>query len=1203
MTTTPHGALVVTGRAGAGKSALLGHILLHTRSQLRDILIRHGHLQPLPQGVVCPQDPFDVVAHLAGLTLARTVELIATAADLPDITRDAASGQPAVGLADRLITELHTRRTPLTLLLDALDEAEQPLTIADVLLRPLASLPTIRVIIGTRSSTHEGPDQPAPADTNLLEALGLLPPSAASQRANHVQCLEVIQDREAFAGYLRAKLSAAKLDVDDEQIADTVLLLAEHHNAGTEPQQFLYVRLAAHELLRDTNLITDPTPLIGLTHRQLFTRALDRLHQANPAYTPLLHALGLAQGRGIPDQDGIWALSAGALTSTPTGISDAIPQLLRDAAPYLALDQEYGQTVYRLAHRTFAEHFTNAPGSTKAHVNLCTALTQRAQQILDTPVGQTTVSVSPPDINPYIRYHLAGHARLGSPAGSFRTLADHPDALDTLDLTSVTAAVNHVPAHVLPPAVAGTVLLQHLAHSSPTSDEPALAVTAWRQWWRRLGTTYVQGTAPPAEAPVSSSTGPCATVVTASVQRRQLSLQLTGHTGAARALLVFAAADGTPRLATTGAEDQRVRIWNPATGRPDGDIDIGHLHRVQTMVGFATEDGTPRLATTGAGDQRVHIWDPATGRPDGDIHTGHPLGVRALVGFTAADGTPRLATTGAEDQRVRIWNPTTRRPDGDIHTGHPGGVHVMVGFTAADGTPRFATAAGADGSVRIWDPTTGLQDSDSHTGRASSVWALAGFTAGDGTPRLATTAEDQRVRIWNPATGRPDGDIDIGHTGHPGGARALVGFTAADGTPRLATTGAEGSVRIWDPTTGPRDSDTHTGHPGGARALVGFTAADGTPRLATIGANDQRVRIWDPATGRPDGDIHTGHPLEVRALAGFTAADGTPRLATTGADGTVRIWDPTTRGPDGTLHIAHPGGARALVGFTAADGTPRLATIGADDQRVRIWDPATGRELHIDRVHRVRAMPGFTAADGTPRLATANADGSVRIWDPATGEQDHDIHIERFHRVRAMVGFTAADGTPRLATAGADDQRVRIWNPTTGPQDSDIHIAHHGVRAMVGFTAADGTPRLATADDQRVYIWNPATGREDRALHIDRFHRVRSMVGFTAADGTPRLATTTEDQRVYVWNPATGREDRALHIDRFHRVRAMVGFTAADGTPRLATIGEDQKVHIWNLGARTSQTLPFDTAASGLATVHGLLVVGSAAGHFVLRMA
>jgi hypothetical protein len=35
------GLLVVTGRAGCGKSALLGHVLVHSRPQVRDVLIRH----------------------------------------------------------------------------------------------------------------------------------------------------------------------------------------------------------------------------------------------------------------------------------------------------------------------------------------------------------------------------------------------------------------------------------------------------------------------------------------------------------------------------------------------------------------------------------------------------------------------------------------------------------------------------------------------------------------------------------------------------------------------------------------------------------------------------------------------------------------------------------------------------------------------------------------------------------------------------------------------------------------------------------------------------------------------------------------------------------------------------------------------------------------------------------------------------------
>ncbi|MFD9420775.1 hypothetical protein ACFWC9_39815 [Streptomyces goshikiensis] len=161
-----NGALVVTGPAGPGKSALLGHVLLYTNSSLRDILFRHGHLTPLPPGTPCLNDPFDPVTHLAGLTPARVLHLVAHAAGLTDLATLVTDGQPPSDLTARLLTELRERPTQLTLLFDGLDEAEQPLVIVDQILRPLAALPTVRLIIGTRRSTREGPDHPTPDDTN-----------------------------------------------------------------------------------------------------------------------------------------------------------------------------------------------------------------------------------------------------------------------------------------------------------------------------------------------------------------------------------------------------------------------------------------------------------------------------------------------------------------------------------------------------------------------------------------------------------------------------------------------------------------------------------------------------------------------------------------------------------------------------------------------------------------------------------------------------------------------------------------------------------------------------------------------------------------------------------------------------------------------------------------------------------------------------
>ena len=70
----------------------------------------------------------------------------------------------------------------------------------------------------------------------------------------------------------------------------------------------------------------------------------------------------MAMGRGLPRADRIWAIVAEALmepSGTPINEQD-IDDILRSASPYIMLDAEDDQSVYRLAHRTFQEHFVRA---------------------------------------------------------------------------------------------------------------------------------------------------------------------------------------------------------------------------------------------------------------------------------------------------------------------------------------------------------------------------------------------------------------------------------------------------------------------------------------------------------------------------------------------------------------------------------------------------------------------------------------------------------------------------------------------------------------------------------------------------------------------------------------------------------------------------------------------------------------------------
>lgn len=344
------GMLVVTGRAGSGKSALLGNVLVYSTPALRQLLVRHKLIDDLPESQRPPDDAFSAVIHLTGLTTAELVKRLLAEFKLPP------SGESLNEWLEQLVAHLQDRTEPFVLMADALDESQEPVSIAASVLRRLAGLPGCRVLVGTRRSTKEGPDQPDTDDENLINALG---------RGEGTRVLEVTRDSEAIGRYVHRRLEAARSKgvlPTDFDVDDVVRLIQ------AEPgRQFLYARLAVHELLARPELThaqqrSELVELLANDHRRLFAQAVARLTAPSPKNGALLEALAMAMGRGLPRADRIWAVVAQALMDPPgTPVNEQdIDDILQSASPYIMLDAEDGQSVYRLAHRTFQEHFVSA---------------------------------------------------------------------------------------------------------------------------------------------------------------------------------------------------------------------------------------------------------------------------------------------------------------------------------------------------------------------------------------------------------------------------------------------------------------------------------------------------------------------------------------------------------------------------------------------------------------------------------------------------------------------------------------------------------------------------------------------------------------------------------------------------------------------------------------------------------------------------
>ncbi|MCA2226336.1 ATP-binding protein [Nonomuraea aurantiaca] len=191
------GLLIVTGTAGSGKSALLGDILVRSRPELSRILAHHGLFGLLPEPQTPPKEIFDIALHLVGLTLGDVIDRLGTSLALDQV---APVDKPVTARIATLLEAVRRRAGVSTILVDALDEAAEPLFIASALLRPLAAIPGVRIVVGTRRSTREGPDQPEPDDQNLLDALD-------ADEVNG-QTITISRDPQAVSRYVRRRLTS-----------------------------------------------------------------------------------------------------------------------------------------------------------------------------------------------------------------------------------------------------------------------------------------------------------------------------------------------------------------------------------------------------------------------------------------------------------------------------------------------------------------------------------------------------------------------------------------------------------------------------------------------------------------------------------------------------------------------------------------------------------------------------------------------------------------------------------------------------------------------------------------------------------------------------------------------------------------------------------------------------------------------------------
>ncbi|WP_406862909.1 hypothetical protein ABZO31_21705 [Streptomyces sp. HUAS MG47] len=1149
----PEGMLVVTGEPGAGKSAFLAWLWAQSQPALRAVLDALDLVFEAEDGKRPPDDVFTAALSLRNLSTAGAVAAIADACGLGRAWSHRGLRQPAEWLVHRVRGS--GRR--LTLLLDGLDEAQDPLEIADGVLRGLAALPGVRVVVGTRPSTdpETGSEDAVPQDAgtgprhgaDLLEALGAAPlsPGGAGAPVDRPRLVTLTTQPDDVVTYVTDRLDAALGEGLPGRARRQLRNMVEPDGWG-----FLFARLAVHEVLARPLLLDDPDELkellAGADPRRLFGAAVDRMSTAAPADGRMLRALAYAQGAGLPLTGGIWATVVEALSGEPAPSHAEFERLTRTASPYISLDDD-GETVYRLAHHTFQEHFLAADGGAEVragHGRIVRALLS----------GVGTESGDP--LHPYLFRYLSGHAALAGTDG-WRDLAARTDVLDRLDARSLGAdAVRSALGRPdTPVEIAGVIGARHRLVNAHPRDRRGIREIAMAQ---QAGTTEFP-------APPARGRGDAAWTVHRAWLRHQnphTTMDGRGSLGL-NALTSYAGRRGTDLLAAGGA-DGTVRVWSPTGERVDP-LPGPRGREVRAVQAFPGPDGRTLLAAGGSGDA-IRVWAVRGHGAQVLPSLEHPGGVRSMT-VLVAEGRV-LLVSGGDDGVVRLWDSATGSLHGTLSTvseppgarasryrERPGAgrrhwVRAMTTFTeqAAPGSrplPLLVTA-GQDGRIRIWDPLAEAADGspvsewDARHGR---IGVVRSFTGHGGRPLLASCGEDRTVRIWDPATGtqvRPE------LTGHTKWVNDLAVFAGPDGRTMLASAGDDGTLCLWDPLTGNRIGEPWTtGHTKGVRALHVFTGPEQRTMLAT-GGQDGRVKTWDPAT-RPDfpDDSTLRHGGSVHAVGSYRRQDSRVSFVTVSSDRTARLWDPARSRPTGTL--LHSRSVRAVTAIQAGGRAQLLATAG-NGGHIWIWDPADSRRIGSPLVARGRltALTSFPGP-GKKTVLLAGAYGrQVRLWDPVAHTTYGAEFAAHEKRVAAMTWFPEAKTKRVMLVTVGDDRTLRVWNAHHRTPARDPVLLPSGALSLCAFQA-DGRWLLAVGGkDRAIRIIDPDTGAQENVLKGHSQPVTAITWARTDQDG-PRLISGSWDRDLRIWDPLGTAAPWVVPIGV-----AVHGLCAADGRVAVA---------------------------------------------------
>ncbi|WP_449473480.1 peptidase C14 caspase catalytic subunit p20 [Streptomyces tanashiensis] len=999
MDTHPRGLLVVTGLAGAGKTALLGRLALASTPERRETLGAGVDPSTLPRtGTV--HAALSCRGHSVHSLVTALWQVLSHFEEMEALPEGSVTAEQCRTAVDRLVSRVGS----LNLLFDALDEAlaDQAHDIARHLLNPLAALSGVRVVVGTRAQPRRRTTAPS-EEESLLDTL--------DQSVGAVVLGDDEEARRSISGMALSVLDVEGSPYAGREAADVRDQSARLIAAGSHGS-FLVARLAAAELARRPRAVGEEELSSWMRsggmdlHERLAEevrhlrgqRGAERAHE-------VLRAPAVLQSSGLPPGR-TWLAMANALRDPGTpelGLGD-LRQVCGSAGGGIVAAQRtrHGDgaayTTYQLAHPSYGEFFLAGAGldTQAAHQRVLEAL--RAQSARDWS-----------DADAYTCGYLGAHAAQAGPR-ELRRLFEDVDFLLRTDPDVMLPLAAGLARDCDEAALYGRVAGFFGAAAFPISADALasrkalLRATAfvshregayrtlagregflpWQEYWTDRSPDPVEWRR---AAPLGGA----------------MALSWRAGTGAGAGLVLgdTLTAGGRGEVLVLHPESGTRLLTRRTRGSSDG--------RGSALTEVREVGTGPHRTTVARDEGAVYFWGSGSRLPDHVYRWGGAVG--ALAAAERASGTVVLAADG---RRMWMWSwkgdmprqgtPLTdiRRMNVDRLAALPLGSRLFV-LAAGARAELLEVHPGLSGADRLGETRTDLGElaAPAQAAAAFSEPARPGAAhssgpavseGGDGAAARRpgdvrhgwiAVADGRRIRVWHcetdpaaplaPPTVRLLRELDSPARGlafgRHGGELLLAGYE-------------EVTVRVWalDPPhreavfqlTAPRDG-AMAFEPGGRGMLA---VADGPD-----------IRMLDVASALKAGHGTRRRPgNQTPALALAQAPDGPPLLCRTwGEQILVSRPGPGASASDPLTVLTHQKLVTAVAAVHTAGG---WAVVAAAERTVRMWRLSEDG-LSVEARHDLRLRGDAGERVPSLGLAVDSSATRLRVCVPDAGSVVH----------------------------------------------------------------------------------------------------------------------------------------------------------------------------------------------------------------------